>query len=181
VIPRSVQFIDGSALCGVKLSSWDIESGNDTFVIEHEFLINFLDHELICNFSNSSDTTIPSSIEILGPSCFRLCKSLSSISFESPSCLALVESRAFADSDVRVLLPSTLVFLAHDAHADPFRLSLSDPDFCSLFDRWRSVRTSGVAVDFRRIQKPRLDHPCFKKSVFDGTELEEESVLLEVD
>jgi hypothetical protein len=43
------------------------------------------------------------------------------------------------------------------------------------------VRENGVAVDFRPIPKPCPDHPCFKKSVFDGTELEEESVLLEAD
>jgi serine/threonine protein kinase len=36
-----------------------------------------------------------------------------------------------------------------------------------------------VAVDFRPILKPRLDYPCFKKSVSNITELEEESVLLE--
>jgi serine/threonine protein kinase len=136
---------------------------------------------LIRNFSTSSDITISCSIEILGPSCFDSCESLSSISFESPSRLSRVESRAFANSDVRVLLPSTLVFLAHDAHSDLSRLSLSDPDFCSVFDRWRRVRESGAAVDFRPILRQRPDHPCFKKSVFDIAELEEESVLLEAD
>jgi serine/threonine protein kinase len=43
------------------------------------------------------------------------------------------------------------------------------------------LRESGVAVDFRPILKPRPDHPYFKDSVFDITELEEESVLLEAD
>jgi hypothetical protein len=181
VIPRSVQFIDGSAFCHVKLSSCEIESGDDRFVFEHEFLIDILDHKLIHNFSNSSDITIPFSIQILGPSCFSECRSLSSIVFESPSRLARVESRAFTRSDVRVLLPSTLMFLAHDAHSDLFRLSLSDPDLYPVFDRWRRVRECGVAVDFRPILKPRPSHPYFKDYVFDITELEEESVLLEAD
>jgi hypothetical protein len=70
VIPHSVQFIDGSAFCDVELSSCDIESANDRFVIENESLIDILDHKLIRNFSKSSDITILSSIEILGPSCF---------------------------------------------------------------------------------------------------------------
>jgi serine/threonine protein kinase len=95
--------------------------------------------------------------------------------------LARIESRAFDDSDVRILLPSTLVFLTHDAYSNLSRLSLSNPDFCSVFDRWRCLGESGVAVDFRPILKPRPDHPCFKDYVFDITELEEESVLLEVD
>jgi serine/threonine protein kinase len=43
------------------------------------------------------------------------------------------------------------------------------------------VRESGVVVDFKPIVKPRPDHPYFKKSVFDITEVEEESVLLEAD
>jgi hypothetical protein len=166
MIPRSIQFID-------------IESGNDRFVVENDFLIDILSHKLIRNLSKSSNITIPSSIEISGPFCLAWYRSLLSISFELPSRLARVESRAFADPDVPVLLPSTLVFLANDAHSDLFQLSLSDPDFCSVFDRWRRVRRSGVAVDFRPILKPRPNHLCFKDSVFDITELEEESVLLE--
>jgi hypothetical protein len=92
--------------------------------------------------------------------------------------LARVESLAFANSYVRVLLPSTLVFLAHDAHSDLSQLSLSDPDFRSVFDRWRRVRESGVAVDFRPILKPRPGYPCFKKSVFDVTELKKSQSFL---
>jgi hypothetical protein len=38
-----------------------------------------------------------------------------------------------------------------------------------------------VAVENQRILKSHPDHPCFEKFVFDGTELEEESVLLEAD
>jgi hypothetical protein len=38
-----------------------------------------------------------------------------------------------------------------------------------------------VVVDFRPILKTHPDYPCFKKSVFDVTELEEESLLLEAD
>jgi hypothetical protein len=175
------QFIDSSALCSIKSLSCKIECGNDRFAIENECLIDILHHKLIRNCSDSSHIRIPSSVEILGPSCFAWCSSLSSISFESPSRLARVESRAFADSDVRVVLPSTFVFLAHDAHSNLFQLSPSDPVFRSVFDRWQSVRESGMAVDFRPILKLRPDHPYFKESVFDNTELEEESVLLEVD
>jgi hypothetical protein len=134
IIFRSVQFIDGSAFCIVTLSSSEIECGNDRFVFENAYLIDILDHKLIATFSASSTITIPFFIDILGPSCFARCTPLSSTAFESPPRFARVESLAFTDSDIRVLLPSTLVFLTHDAHSDLFQLSLSDPGFCSVFD-----------------------------------------------
>jgi hypothetical protein len=40
VIPRNVQFIDGSAFCNVELSSITIENGNTTFVGENHLLIH---------------------------------------------------------------------------------------------------------------------------------------------
>jgi hypothetical protein len=82
--------------CAAELSSCDIECGDNRFVVENECLIDILDHKLIRSFSKSSDITIPSSIEILEPSCFALCISRSSVSFEPPARLARVESRAFA-------------------------------------------------------------------------------------
>jgi hypothetical protein len=65
MIPRRVQFIDGSAFCSVELSSCDIESGNDRFAIDNDFLIDILSQKLIYIFSDSFDITIPSSIEIV--------------------------------------------------------------------------------------------------------------------
>jgi hypothetical protein len=38
-----------------------------------------------------------------------------------------------------------------------------------------------VAVDFHPILKPTPDHPFYKDSVFDITQLEEESILLKAD
>jgi hypothetical protein len=74
-----------------------------------------------------------------------------------------------------------LSFLAHDPDSDLSQLAFSDFYFCSVFDRWRRVRESDVVVDFRPILKPRPDHPCFKDSVFDITELEEQPILFEAD
>jgi serine/threonine protein kinase len=50
-----------------------------------------------------------------------------------------------------VVFPSTILFVAHDAHPNISKLSLSDPDFAPAFDRWRRLRLSGIAVDFQRI------------------------------
>jgi hypothetical protein len=77
VIPRNVQFIDGSAFCNVNLSSITTESGNNTIVVEKVLLIHIICHKLIRNFSRSSKVDIPNHIEILCSECFSYCQSLS--------------------------------------------------------------------------------------------------------
>jgi hypothetical protein len=72
IIPRNVQFIDGSAFIDVTLSSISIESGNKIFVIEKDFMIDIVDHKLIRNFSKSSTIEIGRNIEILGPKSFQI-------------------------------------------------------------------------------------------------------------
>jgi hypothetical protein len=112
VIPRNVQFINGSALDNVKLSSVTIENGNTTFVVENDLLIDILFHKLIRNFSRSSKVDIPNHIEIFGLSCFSYCKSLSSISFESNSRLTRIEASAFSESSLQsIIIPSNVEIL----------------------------------------------------------------------
>jgi hypothetical protein len=135
----------------VKLSNCLIESGNRRFVYENGFLIDVVDHKLILSFSTSSHLEIGRDIEILGSSCFSGCTSLKSISFESNSRLTRIESQAFGLSPLCRVIPSTILFVAHDAHPRLSQLSLSDPDSSPAFDRWRRLRLSGVAVDFQRI------------------------------
>jgi hypothetical protein len=72
VIPQNVQNIDNSAFIDLTLSSISIESGNDSFVIENEFLIDIVHHTLIHNFSKLSHVEVPSDIEIVGSSCFHI-------------------------------------------------------------------------------------------------------------
>jgi hypothetical protein len=112
LIPRNVQFIDGSAFISVTLSSISIESRNNIFVIENDFLIDILHHQLIRSFSSSSSIEIGMNIEILGSNCFSFCESLSSISFESNSLLTLIESKAFSYSSLQaVLIPRNVEIL----------------------------------------------------------------------
>jgi hypothetical protein len=101
VIPRNVQLINASAFHGVTLSSISIESGNEIFVIENDFLIDILHHKLIRNLSKSREIEIGRNIEILGSKCFSCCKSLSSITFESNSRLTRIESEAFSSSSLQ--------------------------------------------------------------------------------
>jgi hypothetical protein len=82
VIPPNMQFIDSSAFIKGTLSSISIESENEIFVVENGFLLNFVDHKLIQNFSKSSEIEICKNIEILGSKCIYEYKSLSSITFE---------------------------------------------------------------------------------------------------
>jgi hypothetical protein len=69
-----VQFIDSSAFCGVDLTSSSIESGNERFVIEIDFVLDIIHHKLIRHFAKLSDVVIPPNIEILGASCFSRCE-----------------------------------------------------------------------------------------------------------
>jgi hypothetical protein len=56
--------------CGEFHEALSIESENEIFSIENNFLIDNVHHKLICNFSNSSNITIPASIQIVGSNCF---------------------------------------------------------------------------------------------------------------
>jgi putative transposon-encoded protein len=78
VIPRNVEFIDGSAFLESEICSISVENENSTFVIKNCMLIDIVYHKLVRNFSNSSHIQIPGHLEILGSSCCANYKSLSS-------------------------------------------------------------------------------------------------------
>jgi hypothetical protein len=129
-IPRNVQFIDGSAFCGTRCDHVSIEAGHNRFEIRNSFLIDFVDHRLIRNFSSSSNIEIFSNIEILGSSCFSYCYSLSSISFESKSQWVRIESKAFERLCFSVIVPSSSLFIAKEAARASVELLIADID-CS--------------------------------------------------
>jgi hypothetical protein len=126
LIPRNVQFIDGSAFIGVTLSSISIESGNEIFVIEKGFLIDVFHHKLIRNFSESSKIEIAKNIEILGSSSFSNCKSLLAITFEPDSRLTRIESEVFSSSSLRsIVIPRNVQFIDRSAFPNVKLLSIS--------------------------------------------------------
>jgi hypothetical protein len=123
VIPRNIQFIDGSPFIGLTLSSISIENGNEYFVIENEFLIDVIHHRLIRNFSKSSHIEIPSNLEILGSSCFSSCR-LQRIVFEAKSHLTRIESRAFYESSLQsILIPSNVEILGSNCFSSCYSFS----------------------------------------------------------
>jgi hypothetical protein len=75
------------------------------------------------------------------------------------------------------VIPSTVVAVAYDSYDNFFQLSLSDPDSCPVFDRWRRLRKSGITVDFQRILWFASCLPCFKDFVLDQSGFEEKAVI----
>jgi hypothetical protein len=62
--------------------------------------------------SSLQSIMIPSSVKILGSSCFSCCQSLSSMTFESNSHLTRIESEAFSDSSLQsIMIPNNIEIL----------------------------------------------------------------------
>jgi hypothetical protein len=57
-IPRNVEFIDGSAFAGTTCNHISIEADHKRIAMRNDFLVDFVDHRLIRNFSSSSNITI---------------------------------------------------------------------------------------------------------------------------
>jgi predicted metal-binding protein len=147
VIPKNVQFIDGSAFIGVTLLSISIESGNDIFVIENSILIDVLHHKLIRNFSESSELEISRNIEILGSNCFSWCRLLSSITFESNSQLTRIESFAFSRSSLQsIMIPSNVEILGSKCFSNCKSLSSISFESNSLLTRIESFAFSSSSL-----------------------------------
>jgi hypothetical protein len=88
-----------------------------------------------------------------------------------------IESQAFQFSPLCRAIPSTILFVAHDAHSTLSQLSLSDPDFSPAFDQWRRIRLSGIAVDFQRILRAASCLPLLEESVLDLAAFDEGPAL----
>jgi hypothetical protein len=178
-IPKAVQFIDGSVFVRSNVHSISIESGNATFVIANDLLIDVLHRRIIHNFSTYSCVTIPCDIETLGSSCFADCQSILFIEFESGSQLKRIESRALFILDCEIVIPSTILFIASDSSFNPSQMRLIDPDFCPEFDQWQQIRAQGMIRDFRRIQRVGSGLPDLAFFLVDLSLFEESSMLNE--
>jgi serine/threonine protein kinase len=94
---------------------------------------------------------IPSSVEILGSSCFSFCQSLSSFSFGLPSQLKRIESHAFDGLSCTVVIPCTVLYVASYLNYNRHRILFSEGDSFDELYGWLRVRESGISVDFRRM------------------------------
>jgi serine/threonine protein kinase len=134
-------------------------------------------------FSSSSlqSIIIPSTVQILGSSCFSDCKSLSSISFAHPSQVKPLEYWPFDQQTFVVKIPSTIRFVGFDAIPNHFQISIAHCDSCVEFDRWLELRESGISVDFRRILRIDSELHGLNNYLIDLSTFEERSVLDEID
>jgi hypothetical protein len=130
-------------------------------------------------FSSSSlqSIKIALNVEILGSLYFSKCKSLSSISFESNSRLKRIEAAARDRLNHRLVLPSTVLFIASNAVDNPCQISLAGGDSCPEFGQWHRLLASGVVVDFRRIRRITSDLGTLAEYEFDLSRFNETSVL----
>jgi hypothetical protein len=115
-----------------------IESGNEIFVVEQDFLIDVVHHKSIRNFCTSSQIDVATNIEILGSSCFWCCESLSSITFESNSHLIRIQSEAFSFSSLQsIMIPRNVEILGSKCfsyYKSPVRIHIWNNSM--FYDLW---------------------------------------------
>jgi hypothetical protein len=75
--------------------------------------------------------------------------------------LTRIESEAFYESSLQsILISSTILFIASDVVDIASQIKPIEENFCPEFDRWLELKRSGIAIDFRRIQRVGFDVPC---------------------
>jgi serine/threonine protein kinase len=79
------------------------------------------------------------------------------------------------------LVPATILFIASDAVDLALQMRLVDGNSCPEFDRWLQLKQSGIAVDFRRIQRVGFDIPCFGDYTVKLSEFKEGSMIFDSD
>jgi serine/threonine protein kinase len=96
--------------------------------------------------------------------------------------LTRIESEAFHDSlHAFILIPSTILFIVSDAVDDPSQIRFIDGDSCPGFDRWLQLKSQGIAIDFRRIQRVGFDIPYLGDYIINLLAFEEKSMIYESD
>jgi hypothetical protein len=127
-ISPKVRFIQFSAFLGVFPSPISISRDNAKFRKCDSFLEDHCGLTIYRYLGNCRSIVIPSSVLILGPSCFQMCKSLESVVFENGSRLRLIEEQAFAFSGLKSIeIPATVTFIGRFAFLDvsPSSISIS--------------------------------------------------------
>jgi hypothetical protein len=101
IIPRTVEILDGLAFSNCERLLISIEEGSDHLAVDGYFLQSFDRSILIRYFGREDIVCISRRVEIIGSSCFRDCRSLSSVFTESGSLLRRIETSAFRNSSLK--------------------------------------------------------------------------------
>jgi hypothetical protein len=102
-----VEFIDGSAFCCQTLRGIII-TGNKYFAFQNGLLFDGTGTLLVRNVCSSGEVTVPKTVEILGPGCFRGC-CVQRIVCDEGSALRRIEASAFGCCRVESIVFQTRV------------------------------------------------------------------------
>jgi hypothetical protein len=69
------------------------------------------------------------------------------------------------------------LFIASDAIDITSEIRIIDGDSCPEFDRWLQLEISGIAVDFRRIEKLGFGLRCLRDYLIKVSAFEEKSII----
>jgi hypothetical protein len=94
-LPASLEEIDVSVLLETSINTISFEEGNSHFRVSGQQLLSFDGKSLLRSFGNNVEVEIGRSIECLCEQCFRDCKFLKVVKFESESSLTRIEESAF--------------------------------------------------------------------------------------
>jgi hypothetical protein len=115
-IPRNVAFVCGSSLATDSLCSISVSGDNQHFLTRESFLEDICSSTIYRYFGSCRSIVIPSSVVVLGKSCFHECKSLESVIFESRSRLERIEEKAFQSSGLKsIVIPSSVVIMGESS------------------------------------------------------------------
>jgi serine/threonine protein kinase len=76
-----------------------------------------------------------------------------------------------------IVIPSTVLFIAFDAVADPSYISIADCDSCPEFNRWQELIKRDIEVDFRRILRIGTDFGELNDYLMNDSVFEKGSML----
>jgi hypothetical protein len=94
--------------------------------------------------------------------------------------LTRIESEAFYQSSLQsILILSTILFIASDAVDIASQICRVVGDSCPEFDQWLQLKSSGIAIDFRQIQRVGFDIAYLGDSNVNLSVFEERSIIRE--
>jgi hypothetical protein len=94
-LPASVEVIKGTGFSDCGLSRVEFESGNCSFRIDGDFILDFDGRCVVDCFGHDTEATIPDRIEKIDPSAFASNQGVVSVRFGRASQLAAIASDAF--------------------------------------------------------------------------------------
>jgi hypothetical protein len=105
LIPRNVEFIDGSAFVSCQCESVTVDPSNRRFVIDRSFLIDKIEQRLIRYLGTSCHVHIWNDVKIIGRQCFASAlnrwKGIDTVTFEKESRLQQIDESCFSDCSLR--------------------------------------------------------------------------------